>query len=64
MINIRRQKEKTEVEEKPCGSMASLLGGGRSTWHHNVFAHNGSRNLNTLCDHGRFAELCNLVRSS
>jgi hypothetical protein len=27
-------------------SMASLLGGGRSTWHHNLFAHNGSRNPN------------------
>jgi len=27
-------------------SMASLLGGGRSTWHHNLFAHCGSRNPN------------------
>jgi pectate lyase len=25
-------------------SMASLLGGGRSTWQHNLFAHTGSRN--------------------
>jgi hypothetical protein len=27
-------------------SMASLLGGGRSTWHHNLFVHCGSRNPN------------------
>ena len=27
-------------------SMASLLGGGRSSWHHNLFAHCGSRNPN------------------
>ena len=27
-------------------SMASLLGGGRSTWHHNLFVHTGSRNPN------------------
>jgi pectate lyase len=27
-------------------SMSSLLGGGRSTWHHNLFAHAGSRNPN------------------
>jgi hypothetical protein len=29
-------------------SMASLLGGGRCTWHHNVLAHNGSRNPNIV----------------
>jgi hypothetical protein len=27
-------------------SMASLLGGGRATWHHDLFAHCGSRNPN------------------